>query len=308
MYLSHMEHLELSRARQAESGQEFSGPWNTAYHCATIDAPNVITRLVSGQVFASKCHPMSRFPIDMNFSRRGVYNELRIMQKASSLVESGHCPNFVRNFEAYVAPSRVRTMFHKPTPEHALYTINEYCDGGDLEHWQMTGGPHSPEEWQSMMGQFLLAYMALFGMLDVVHRDMHWGNLLMRKTTPGGYWWYIVKKGPERHDFFVPNTGQQWKIWDFGQSLVLPRATGDIRAYAIDKAQHDLENIIMGVWEFAHASDQKPVIRSECRHSMEDLFFEDLSALEFLQTLGWFQNRPTGGCLNANPFLIELGG
>ena len=294
-----MEHFELSRRKQVESGQEFSGTWDPAYH-ATIDAPNVITRLESGQVFASKCHPMSRFPIDMNFSRRGVYNELRVMQKASGLLETGRCPNFVRNYHSYVAPSRVQTMFNKPTPEHALYTINEYCDGGDLEHWQMAGGPHSAEEWQSMMGQFLLAYTALFGVLDVVHRDMHWGNLLMQKTTPGGYWWYIVKKGPDRHDFFVPNTGQQWKIWDFGQSLVLPP-----RAYALDRSHHDIENIILGVWEFSHWDNQKPVVRGECKHSMEDLFSENLSALELLQALGWFRHRPAGPCLNANPFLIE---
>lgn len=303
----YMEHFELSRAKQVKTCQKFTGEWSPEYHCSTIAAPNTITRLASGEVFASKCHPMSRFPIDMNFSRRAVYNELRIMQKASSLIESGRCPNFVRNYYSYVAPCRVETMFDKPTPEYAIYTINEYCDGGDLEHWQMTGGAHGPEEWQSMIGQFLLAYIALFGILNVVHRDMHWGNLLMQKTTPGGYWWYIIKNGAERCDFFVPNTGQQWKIWDFGQSLVVPGRTGDLQAYAIDKSRRDVENIIAGIWEFAHSSDQTPVIRGECQHSIEDLISEDFSALEILQALGWFQERPKSNCLNTHPFLIELG-
>lgn len=310
------EHFELSRATQIEA-QEFNAEEECPSHCDSISVANVITRMPGGSVFVSKCHPMSRFPIDIMFSRRVAYQELRIIQKVSELVESNRCPNFVRHYHAYVAPCRLKTMLNKPTPQHALYTINEYCDGGDLEHWQMTGAPHSPEEWQSMMGQFLLAHTALSA-LEVVHRDMHWGNLLMKKTTPGGYWWYIIVNGgrssskdSERYDFFVPNTGQQWKIWDFGQSIVLPKIdrSAAIWEYVLSRAQHDIENIIMGVWDFAHSVNQKPVIRGECGHSMEDLFSDELRlapALEILRELDWFQDRPEGRCLNANPYIIDL--
>lgn len=301
-------HEPLLRHVTVSAKSPVSIAWKAEYH-SEIPHANVVSELPEGHV-VSKCHPMSRFPIDMHFSRRTVYTEWKIMRRLS---RQNVCPNFVRHYDAYVAPCRVKTMLDKPTPEWALYTINEYCNGGDLEHWQMAGGPHSPEEWQSMMAQFLLGYTALAGVAHVVHRDMHWGNLLMKRTEPGGFWWYIVRdRLGDRTDFFVPNTGQQWKLWDFGQSMVLSAPPSALKAYALEKQRHDIDNILSGVWEFAHETNQRPVIRGQCRHSMEDLLDipvwpESEPALEILKELGWYQEKPVSGILNQDrPYVIQL--
>lgn len=300
-------HTPLSRAIQQTLTREPDiGPlvWEETFH-SDLPHVNVITTLPDGATVASKCHPASKFPLDTQFDRRSVWLEWRIMRRASDLVRSGTIPNFVRHYHAYVAPTRVPRAFGKPTPEWALYTINEYCDGGDLEHWQMAGGPHSPEEWQSMMGQFLLAYLVLSKMMHVVHNDMHWGNLLMKKVTPGGYWWYIVKRGNERHDFFVPNTGQLWKLWDFGQSYVLPPPLSpDASHFVRTRQSRDMENLLMGPWDFARKQSQHPVLRGECKHSMDNLFSRHRDALEILCLLGWFKERPEGPPLNEHPYII----
>lgn len=299
-------HTPLSRLELSSSESLLSVDWKEEYH-APLPHANVISTLPGDQTVASKCHPFSRFPLDTHFSQRVVWLEWRIMRKASDLVTSGVCPNFVRHYKAYVAPTRLPTMLNKPTPPWSLYTINEYCDGGDLEHWQMARGPHSPEEWQSMMGQFLLGYAALSGMLGVLHCDMHWGNLLMKKAPAGGYWWYIVKRGKSRWDFFVPNTGQQWKLWDFGQSHVIPPAFRN-SSFVRQKQAHDLENILGGPWEFAHHPNQHPVIRGECKHSFDALFEEETpDALDVLEYLDWYKNRPRNSILlNPNPYIITL--
>lgn len=304
------QHCELDRALvPAEPGRLVQPHWRAAHHAAAPPQANVITQLPDGARVVSKCLPVSRFPVDAHFARRVVYLEWRVVRAASRLVETGRSPHFVRHYAAYVAPTRVPRLFGKRTPRWALYMVNEYCDGGDLEHWQMIHGPHSPDEWQSMMAQFLLGYAALSGALRVLHGDMHWGNLLCCQLVPGGYWWYVVRRGSARYDFFVPNTGQQWKIWDFGQSCVMPRhASPSLETFFRRWQAHDLENVLAGVWEFAHTASQHPVLRGECRHTIDALFDSSRppSALDVLLALGWYRERPKGPLLNDKPFTIRM--
>lgn len=200
----------------------------------------IVEHLSSDLRFAVKCHPITRYPSDWRFDETTARREIRAMQACSRAVEHGITPNLPLHFDAYMAPTRC-TIRHGVTqlPPLAIYTANEYADGSDLEHWQRFGGQHTPLEWMSCFFQVLAGCAVLNAPpISLCHNDLHWGNVIMQRLPPGGYWHY---QSPSQN-YYVPNVGQQWRLWDFGFS----------RPYRDPvSALEDIDNILVGCFQFA---------------------------------------------------------
>jgi len=262
---------------------------------------------------ATKCHPVSRYPTDWHFGVDCVLSELRVLARCTRCVELKVTPNLPINYRNHVGPTRVTGRYGvkdpRDLPAHSYYSINEYANGPNLENWQMKDGAHSPEEWMSCFFQ-ILAGAAVFNSFHVgmCHNDLHWGNVIMQRVRPGGCWHYRFRthNGKRWHDYYVPNTGQQWRLWDFGFSTPYRRKIEDDLT-----SLHDVENVIMGCFDFAKEEHQHPVLRGGmCKHKMEKTFRKvenvylakakrgSMSAnintnmpLKVIKKLGWFLFR-----------------
>lgn len=65
--------------------------------------------------------------------------------------------------------------------------------------------------------QVLHGIAAIQQHLEIVHFDLHLSNVLVTKVIPGRYWHYRINQT----DYYIPNQGFLFKIWDFGRSSYL---------------------------------------------------------------------------------------
>jgi len=91
------------------------------------------------------------------------------------------------------------------------YTVvlSELADGDLHEFFKHK---HTPEEYESVIFQVLLALRAFHIHVHAVHKDAHLGNFLFHRVKKGGYWHYKIKG----QDYFVPNAGYLVVLWDPG--------------------------------------------------------------------------------------------
>lgn len=73
--------------------------------------------------------------------------------------------------------------------------------------------------------QVLHGIAAIQQKLEIVHFDLHLSNVLVTKVTPtpGRFWHYRINKT----DYYIPNQGYLFKIWDFGRSSYLHKDSPD---------------------------------------------------------------------------------
>ena len=120
---------------------------------------------------------------------------------ATPLLRLGGCPHFPELHGWYTAGQRAVMIMERGE-----------CS---LAEWAQ-GGKRSEREWLVVLFQLYHALAALQH-FDVVHYDIKWGNVLMRRTgSPGGYVAY--EAGGET--FHVPDIGWQALLCDFGLAHV----------------------------------------------------------------------------------------
>jgi hypothetical protein len=109
--------------------------------------------------------------------------------------------------------------FVKPSPSYKKYNgeeipcttfLCEYAVLGDLDNWLKTRP--SEEEIYNVVFQLTAAMATLYYNYGMTHNDIHLGNILVHRTTPGGYWEYFLcgKR------YTCPNIGVLAVLWDFG--------------------------------------------------------------------------------------------
>ncbi len=83
---------------------------------------------------------------------------------------------------------------------------------------------HTEKEWMSFLFQFWAGVYTLQKHLKLVHNDLRLGNVLYHKIKclEHEYWKYIV----DSTEYYVPNTGFVFIIWDFGSSQLV-KSTSD---------------------------------------------------------------------------------
>lgn len=95
-----------------------------------------------------------------------------------------------------------------------ILLINEFANGGDLKNWLKED--HSTLEWTVMYFHVFAGLYTLQKHFDLTHHDLHWGNVLVHKIKPGGFFNYKIDEKYYR----VPNTGYLFTLWDFGYAYI----------------------------------------------------------------------------------------
>lgn len=115
----------------------------------------------------------------------------------NQLVSQKICPHFVLNY-------------HWDYKANTIRLYNEYATYGDFKTWSK--GEHSVELWMNALFQISMGILAIKRYFNMLHTDLHAGNILVHKVQPGGYWTYILDK----KRYYLPNLGYIFLLSDFG--------------------------------------------------------------------------------------------
>lgn len=115
----------------------------------------------------------------------------------NQLVFQKICPNFAINYYWDYNNNTIR-----------LY--NEYINCDNFDNWSKK--KYSNEIWFNLLFQIMYALTALKRYFNMLHTDLHTGNILVQKIKPGGHWIYHL----DGVDYYVPNLGYVFLIVDFG--------------------------------------------------------------------------------------------
>lgn len=271
---------------------------------------------------AFKQMPMSPRAREPEFTDKAAMQELKIMQKCSNLVERGICPNLPLVYTYWICKDC--TYWNpklKKAPKRCLMMANELSTGGDLKSWMKKS--HSQVAWKSCIVQILAGLVAFHNILGYMHDDMHHGNVLYDVVKPGGHWHYRFMTSKTRGtDIWVPNTGQLWKLWDFGLAMKVSRpkslktrqelACDAMRILGIVADPLDREKpmpnrtIARRILNMADKHADTGVCDDESDTDKAGLpVYKYAPTFEILMQLGWFRQKPKD-VLNDKPFVMPV--
>jgi hypothetical protein len=194
---------------------------NSAYG----EAYKVVTKDKYKHEAAIKVIPVgpNKNKVNPGFQIKHVNNEIKIMIEISRkyAVNRNYIPNLPMIYDVFFCNQcsyQNKNLLQKNAPKLCAIFMNELASG-DLKTWDTK--PHSAIEFASMICQNMAGLVALQQDFILVHDDLNTGNFLYTNVPKGGYWHYRFKlvtlsKEIEQYDFYIPNAGEMWKIWDFG--------------------------------------------------------------------------------------------
>jgi hypothetical protein len=143
--------------------------------------------------------------------------EIDILKVMTDQVFQGYTPNFPVTYFTMACKVLSNNNNNRPAVAKSPYllVINELAHS-DLQGWMRT--KREKPEYQSVFAQIVLAVYA-FQRLGACHNDVHLGNFLIHKVTPGGYWRYAIPnfKDPSKPSYiYVENKGWLLVLWDPG--------------------------------------------------------------------------------------------
>ena len=198
-------------------GTHPSSPTASTHHYSSSPF-NVMTRLGDsgkyGEVYLAKSvykgkrleAAMKLMPITYkNKAEVGYYKHF------NEYIKSGKNPHYPLVFH-----SRTCTMcpFHD-RPSDACYLVLKEVADGDLKGWLKR--KHSNAAYISLWAQLCISGFGL-EQTNMIHNDLHWGNVLFHKVNRGNkgkYMYYNIGK----FNIYVKFTSEHWVLWDFGLSV-----------------------------------------------------------------------------------------
>lgn len=151
------------------------------------------------------------------------WNELIILRHCTKYVIDGLTQNLLINYSFKVCP-KIKYIL--------LY--NELADC-DFEKWICE--ERNELEWKSFLFQFWCTLYLLQKKLKLVHNDLRLPNILFIKIKSGGYWKYEI----DDDEYFVPNMGYVFIIWDFGSAQSLNFSNARNKEYVKNKLEANID-------------------------------------------------------------------
>jgi len=104
-------------------------------------------------------------------------------------------------------------FFKVKSRSKSYITILNELYSGDLKTFINEYANNNYDIWLNLIEQIYMSIATLHSM-GLMHHDSHWGNFLFKKIEAGGYFHYKING----EDYYIPNIGYLWIIWDFGVS------------------------------------------------------------------------------------------
>jgi hypothetical protein len=177
--------------------------------CRTLSHHLALKRI---PILDQKTLSYSRQPISYEALRYELWAELLFMRLCKILVEQNITPNLPIYINYFFCNSCIyeNKVLQRYNGQACAVVINELANEGDLKSWSKTR--RSTAQWINAYFQIFCGLYALQKYFNATHHDLHWGNVLVHKIRPGGYWRYTI----DGRTYDVPNMGYLFVLWDFG--------------------------------------------------------------------------------------------
>lgn len=127
------------------------------------------------------------------------FNEVYVYTLTNQLIFQNICPHFIENY-----------TWELPRHEKNFYLFNEFVNGSDM--YDFLKKDHSDDLWFNILFQLMAGIISYRKYFNMVHSDLHTGNILLQRVKPGGYWVYNINN----KTYYLPNLGFMCIINDFG--------------------------------------------------------------------------------------------
>lgn len=182
---------------------------------------------------------------ELNKSYKSFITDLQKADKIVNVADSDINKFLTTN---QLLSNTIRSCLNNQITNSCLLVLNEYADEGDLKSWLLKK-KRSGLEWYTMYFQVFAGLYALQKHFDLLHYDLHWGNVLVHNINN------FKKFDPSKKDDFIlynindkyykiPNTGFLFTLWDYGFARIFsknlhaktsyPRDNLDMNPYSED--------------------------------------------------------------------------
>lgn len=181
-----------------------------------------------------------------------VYAEIVCLELVTALVKARVCPNLPMFFSYYVCAkcefeNKEIQKYYGSSVGSCVLSLSEFANGGDLKHWCETS--RSFDEWMNAYFQIFMGIVAIQKYFNMVHFDLHWGNVLIHNVPKGGYWEYTL----DGRKYYLPNVGFLFTLWDFGYAFIPGKLVID-SAVRIKRNREAIENGTMYLSDYQQIS------------------------------------------------------
>ena len=150
-----------------------------------------------------------------------VWKELNILQLLTKLSKKRTIPNLPIIYDHYICNSCTyeNVNIKNKSNKVCLLILSEY-NKYNLKDWitelslKKISATKLSEIWYNCIFQIITSLYFLYKNFQLIHYDLHWGNLLVETHDSNGYWLYKI----EGISYYLPNLGFTVKLWDFGKS------------------------------------------------------------------------------------------
>jgi hypothetical protein len=171
-----------------------------------------------------------------------LFTEVYSFTLINQMIYQNICPHYIQNYSWEFSKQKTFNIY------------NEFVNGGDF--YSFLNYSHSDEVWYNVLFQIMYTIISYRKYFDMVHGDLHTGNILIHKVSKGGYWKYTVNG----KNYYLPNLGFVFIINDFGFASIKDKMHinwfyRDTLKYLTENGRefYDLQNIL-GCLEYSYVS------------------------------------------------------
>jgi len=169
-------------------------------------------------------NPDFQFSAKIQFSTREGKKELEILKRMNEYRIKNNYINFPVMYDYTVCPVMTNVedlpdFFKVKTKSKSYITILNELMSGDLYNYILKIANNN--NYELLLNAIEQIYMCIASLhsFGINHNDSHSGNFLFKKIDAGGYFHYVINGT----DYYIPNIGYVWTIWDFGVSSQIHR-------------------------------------------------------------------------------------
>jgi len=234
------ETISLLRKRLGLKDSLDAETWVGCFPLMIIPIKNIILCPENSIQIALKVMPITITELNnKDNTKYRPWKEIYILEQCTEIVQNGGVPNLPLLYGFSICNSlkiddyknkRLMDRIERSPPsekfgQNALMIFNELADY-DLEYWikNTLFKLPDPKVLKSCIFQVMAGLAALNKQIHLVQFDLHVGNVLVSTINPGGFYHYKINN----KDYYLPNYGYLFKVWDFSRSVLLESDTKDI--------------------------------------------------------------------------------